>query len=93
MKHQIIQISLPLQLYIHKLSNQTQFKLNRINEIKYYFIAKIREREAASKVFSKYIATFDNFDIVLSVSSGGVSIDSFATVIGMPIVLKPYLKP
>lgn len=65
MKHQIIQISLPLQLYIHKLSNQTQFKLNRINEIKYYFIAKIREREAASKVFSKYIATFDNFDKIL----------------------------
>lgn len=65
MKHQIIQISLPLQLYIHKLSNQTQFKLNRINEIKYYFIAKIREREAASKVFSKYIATFDNFNKIL----------------------------
>lgn len=65
MKHQIIQISLSLQLYIHKLSNQTQFKLNRINEIKYYFIAKIREREAASKVFSKYIATFDNFDKIL----------------------------
>lgn len=65
MKHQIIQISLPLQLYIHKLSNQTQFKLNRINEIKYYFIAKIREREAASKVFSQYIATFDNFDKIL----------------------------
>ena len=65
MKHQIIQISLTLQLYTRKLSNQTQFKLNRINEIKYYFIAKICEREAASKVFSKYIATFDNFDKIL----------------------------
>ena len=41
-----------------------------------------------SKKLSKYISFFDYFDkslIILSVSSGGVSIASFATVIGVPI--------
>ena len=41
-----------------------------------------------SKKFSKYISFFDYFDkslIVLSVTSGGVSIASFATAIGAPI--------
>ena len=38
-----------------------------------------------SKILSKYIAAFDYFDktlIVLSATSGGVSIISFASVIG-----------
>ena len=41
-----------------------------------------------SKRLSKYIASFDYFDkslIVLSTISGGISIASFATVIGIPI--------
>ena len=41
-----------------------------------------------SKKLSKYISFFDYFDkflIVLSVTSGGVSIAFFATVIGTPI--------
>ena len=41
-----------------------------------------------SKTLSKYIASFDYFDkclIVLSVTSGSISITSFATVIGIPI--------
>ena len=41
-----------------------------------------------SKRFSKYIATFDYFDksvIVLSVTTGSISIASFATVIGLPV--------
>ena len=40
-----------------------------------------------SKGFSKYIASFDCFDkslIVLSVTTGNISITSFATVIGAP---------
>ena len=40
------------------------------------------------KKLSKYISFFDYFDkslIVLSVTSGGVSIASFATAIGVPI--------
>ena len=41
-----------------------------------------------SKRLSKYIAPFDYFDkslIVLSVTTGSVSIASFATVIGAPV--------
>ena len=60
--------------------------LNRI--IEDYFIAEIKERELMSKKLSKYISFFDYFDkslIIFSVTSGGVSIASFATVIGIPV--------
>ena len=70
------------------ISNEQQFRLNKINEIKDYFIAEIKERELMSKRLSKYIASFDYFDkslIVLSVATGSVSIASFATVIGAPV--------
>ena len=70
------------------LSNQQQFRLNKINEIKDYFVAEIKERELMSKRLSKYIASFDYFDkslIVLSVTTGSISIASFATVIGAPV--------
>ena len=69
------------------LDNQ-QFRLNKINEIKNYFIAQIKERELMSKTLSKYIASFDNFDkylIVLSATSRSISIASFASVIGTPV--------
>ena len=69
------------------LSDQQQFRLNKINEIKDYFVAEIKERELMSKRLSKYIASFDYFDkslIVLSVATGSISIASFATVIGAP---------
>ena len=44
------------------LNDQQQFRLNKINEVKDYFIAEIREREVITKRFSKYIASFDFFD-------------------------------
>ena len=69
-------------------SNDQQFRLDKINEIKDYFIAEIKERELMSKRLSKYIASFDYFDkslIVLSVTTGSISIASFATVIGAPV--------
>ena len=43
-------------------SNDQQFRLNKINEIKYYFIVEIRERKLMSKNLSKYIASFDYLD-------------------------------
>ena len=64
--------------------NNQQFRMNKISEIEDYFIAEIKERELMSKKLSKYISFFYFFDkhlIVLSVTSGGVSIGSFATVI------------
>ena len=69
-------------------SSKQQLKLNKINEIKDYFIAEIKERELMSKRLSKYIASFDYFDkslIVLSVTTGSISIASFATVVGAPV--------
>ena len=60
-----------------QLSNDQQFRLNKINEIKDYFIAEIRERELMSKNLSKYIASFDNLGkplIVLSVATGSIFI-------------------
>ena len=57
-------------------SNDEQFRLNKINEIKDYFIAEIKERELMSKRLSKYIASFDYFDkslIVSSAATGSIS--------------------
>ena len=70
------------------LNDQQQFRLNKINEIKDYFVAEIKERELMSKRLSKYIASFDSFDksfIILSVTAGIISIASFTTVIGAPV--------
>ena len=70
------------------LNDQQQFRLNKINETKYYFVAEIKERELMSKRLSKYITSFGYFDrslIVLSVTIGSVSIASFASVIGAPV--------
>ena len=69
-------------------SNDQQFRLNKINEIKDYFIAEIKERELMSKNLSKYIASFEYLDkslVVLSVATGSISIVPFATVIGAPV--------
>ena len=43
-------------------SNDQQFRLNKINEIKDYFIAEIRERKLMSKNLSKYTASFEYLD-------------------------------
>ena len=61
-------------------NDQHQFKLNEINEIKDYFVAKIKEKELMSKRLNKYIASFDYTDkslIVLFAASGIISIASF----------------
>ena len=70
------------------LSDQQHFRLNKINEIKDYFVAEIKERELMSKKLRKYIDFCNYFDkslIVLSATSGSISIASFATVIGTPV--------
>ena len=69
--------------------NNQQFRLNKIIEIKNYFIADIKERDLMSKRLSKCVGCFD-FDkslIVLSETSGSISIASHATVIGTPVGL------
>ena len=68
-------------------SNQQQLRLNKIDEIKYYLLAEIRERELISKNLSKYIASFEYFSkslIFLSGVASSISIASFATLIEPP---------
>ena len=69
------------------LTDQTKFRLNEINEIADYFNTEIEERKTTSKKLSKYIGAFGYIDktlIVLSATSGGISIISFISVIGIP---------
>ena len=70
------------------VSNDQQFRLNKINEIKNHFITDNKERELMKKRHSKYIASFDYFDkslIVLLVATGIIFMASFTTVIGAPV--------
>ena len=67
--------------------NNQQFRLHKINEIKDYFIAEIKETELMSKRVRKYIVFFGYSNkslIILSVTSGSISIASFAVIIGTP---------
>ena len=55
--------------------------------MKYYFNSEIQERKTMSKKLSKYVAAFDYIDktlIVLSATSGAISIISFTSFIGVP---------
>ena len=70
------------------LSDQQQFRLKKINEVKDYFVAEIKERQLMSKRLSKYIASFEYSDkslIISSVTTGSISVASFATVTGAPV--------
>ena len=70
------------------LSDQQQFRLNKMNEIKHYFVAEIKERELMSKRLRKYIASLDYFGkslIVLSITSDSISLASFVTVIAASV--------
>ena len=70
------------------LGDQIKFRLTKISKMKDSFNSKIQERKIMSKKLSKYIAAFDYFDktlIVLSAASGGISIISFASIVGVPV--------
>ena len=43
------------------LDGQT-FRLNKVNQIRDYFIAEVGERELINERLNKYISTFDYFD-------------------------------
>ena len=70
------------------LSEQTKFRLDEISKIENYFIEEINQRKSCSKKLSKYVAVFDYIDkilIVLSATTGGVSICSFTSIVGAPV--------
>ena len=71
-----------------KLTEQTKFWVDEIIKIENYFIQEINQRKPCSKKLSKYVADFDYIDhvfIVLSATSGGVSIISFTSIVGAPV--------
>ena len=70
------------------LSEQTKFCLSEIIGIENYFHQQINQRRSYSKKLNKYVTAFDYIDnvlIVLSATSGGVSIISFTSIIGAPV--------
>ena len=70
------------------LTEQTKFWLSEIIGIENYFYQEINQRKSCSKKLSKYVAVFDYIDqalIVLSATSGGVSIILFTSIFGAPV--------
>ena len=70
------------------LTEETKIRLNKITEIENYFHQEINQRKSCSKKLSKYVTAFDYIDkilIVLSATTGGVSICSFTSVVGAPV--------
>ena len=72
----------------NKLSDQTKFRLYKLKIIENYFINEINETKSCSKKLNKYV-TISHYIykvlIILSVTTGGVSIISFTSVIGAPV--------
>ena len=67
-----------------KLSNETKFRLGEIIGTENFFCQEISQQKSYSK---KYVTTFNYMDkilIILSVTSSGVSIISFTSIIGVP---------
>ena len=74
---------------IDKTDKQTKFQLDEISKIENYFYQEINQRKSCSRKLNKYIAVFDYIDqalIVLIARSSGVSINSFTTIVGAPVV-------
>ena len=70
------------------LIDQPQFRPNKFNDIKDYFVAQTKQRELMNKILMKYIPPFECFEkslIVLSITTGNISIASLAAAIGAPV--------
>ena len=70
------------------LYEQIKFQLDEISKIENYFIEEINQRKSCSKKLSKYVAVFYYIDqtlLVLSATSGRVSIISFTSIVGAPV--------
>ena len=70
------------------LTEQTKFRLSETMGIENYFHQEINQRKSCSKKLSKYVTAFDYIDnvlIVLSATSGGVSIISVTSIVGAPV--------
>ena len=68
-----------------RLSDQTKFRLIEIIGIENYFYQEINRQKLCSKQLNKYVTIFDYIDkilIILSETTGGISIISLTTAIG-----------
>ena len=71
-----------------KLTDQAKFRLYEIKKIDNYFINEINQTKWYSKKINRYVTIFDYIDkilIILSATTGGISIISFTTTIGAPV--------
>ena len=71
-----------------KLTDQAKLRLYEIKNIENYFINEINERKSYSRKLSGYATIFDYRDkilIILSATTGGISVISFTTSIGAPV--------
>ena len=70
------------------LSEQIKFRLSEIIGIEIFFHREINQRKSCGKKLSKYVSVFDYIDqalIILSATSGGVSIISFTSIVRTPV--------
>ena len=70
------------------LTEQTKFRLDEIIKIENYFHKGINQRISCSKKLSKFVAVFDYIDnilIVLSATTGEVSICLFTCIVGASV--------
>ena len=77
-----------LKLTKQNLTDQTKFRLNKIIKIENYFNSEINQRKLCSKKLSKDASAFDYIDkvlIILSATSGEVSIIWLTSVVGAPV--------
>ena len=71
-----------------KLTDQTKFRLYETKNIENDFINEINQQKTCSKKLNRYVTIFDYIDkilIILSATTGGISIISFTTAIGAPV--------
>ena len=71
-----------------KLTDQKKFRLYEIKKIGNCFINDINQQKEYSKKLNSYVTIFDYIDkilIVLSATTGGISIISFTTAIGASV--------
>ena len=70
------------------LSEQTKFWLDKISKTENYFIEEINQRKSCSQKLNKYITILDYIDkilVILSATTGTVSIIWFTSAIGAPV--------
>ena len=69
------------------LSEKTKF---RLDEVKNCFIEEINQRKSCSRKLNTFVTAFDYIHqalIILSATRGGVSVISFKTIVGAPVVI------